>query len=130
MIQDNFSSQAATAFVLFDAECAACVNLARFAARRTTDTAFLSWQDFKNSSVAQRHLPTMILSRPANSLRVWTGSTLLEGADAWSFLLEKNQELASLSWLASQLGLQRIAARSLHGAGNIMRRFCWRCPRA
>lgn len=98
------------------------------AARRAAgELRFISWQEFLLTAEATARLPSPALARAADSLRVLTGETLLEGEGAWAFLLERYRDLAGLNWMASRLGLTQPVAKVLERSGGVLKRFCWSC---
>ncbi len=118
--------------VLFDADCPPCVALAGFAQRTASGKLrFRAWGEYRDSPEAHS-LPPEILASPASRLRVVPSGTsaLLEGESAWAFLLERHPALSGLDWLAARLGLAAAAPRALQSAGELLRRFCFKCPRA
>lgn len=115
--------------VLFDADCPLCRSLAELAGRRSAGAiAFRSWQDFQASSVASPEVTAEELAKPATSLKVLVGATLLEGEHAWGYLLETHPDLGGLSWMAERLGLAKATARVMARSGDLLRRLCGRCP--
>jgi hypothetical protein len=120
-----------SALVLFDEDCALCRQLAAQAGRRTAPgTAFRGWQSFTSSVESRERLPEASRGLPASELRVLCDDGgLLEGVDAWAYLVAQHPDLRGLDWLARRLGLVREAAAALRGAGALLRALCPRCPR-
>ena len=121
--------------VLFDGDCPPCRALADWAARAAVGAAgpltFAPWQEFASSPGAtaltqeQRRLP-------ADSLRVLTGTDLLEGEAAWAHLVAAHPSFKQFNWMARRLGLaspEAPAGRVLMKAGAIVRSLCRRCSR-
>lgn len=119
------------ALVLFDEDCALCRQLAAHAGRRAAPgTSFRGWQSFASSAEGRHRLPEASRSLPATELRVLCDEGgLLEGVDAWAYLVAQHPDLRGLDWLARRLGLVREAAAALRGAGSLLRSLCPRCPR-
>ena len=113
--------------ILFDETCKPCKTLAELAARRAgPGLSFVSWQIFRVTEAAQG-LPEVLLKKSADQLRVWTGSALIEGDEAWRFLLASHPDLAALNWLAVKLGLSQGTARAMQRSGGLLRRLCRKC---
>lgn len=113
--------------VLYDAACPLCRTLAAFVTRRSGLTT-VAWQDFRLSDRGRSTLPEGLRDAPADRLRVLTGDSLLEGEDAWSYLIANWQDLSHLDWLASRTGLRQPVVRSVARAGHLLKRLCLRCP--
>lgn len=121
-----------SAVVLFDAECPPCRTLAVWAQARAAGSSlvFQAWQDFASTPAAADVLTSEQRALPADTLRVLTGATLLEGPAAWEHLVEQHPTFQQLSWMARNLGLSHpegSTGRALMQAGRIVRRLCRRC---
>ena len=86
-----------------------------------------SWQDFVGAEDCP--LPDEVRDRAADKLRVLTrDGVLLEGLEAWEYLVGVERDLTGLAWLVAKLGLSpRGYAQALDGAGRVLRMFCRRC---
>ena len=101
--------------VLYDKDCGLCRSLAAFAEQRSEGR--LKFQ----ASQDEGH------GEPADRLRVQTATGLLEGDQAWAYLLETYRDLAALNWLAAKLGLTTRAARLMNSSGSFVKRLCRKC---
>jgi len=113
--------------ILYDAACPMCRTLAAFVTKRS-GLSTASWQDFRVSEPGRSRLPEALRDAPPDRLRVLTGESLLEGEDAWSYLISNWQDLSHLDWLASRTGLRQPVVRSVARAGHLLKRLCLRCP--
>ena len=113
--------------ILYDAACPVCRTLASLVTRRS-GLATEAWQDFQQSEVGRSRLTGALLEAPADRLRVLTESSLLEGEDAWSYLISNWRDLSALDWLAARAGLRQPVVSTVSKAGHFLRRLCRRCP--
>lgn len=116
--------------VLYDAACPLCRSLADFMQRKlvTTAVSFQAWQDFNKAP--DPACPAAELEREKQQpeqLRVWTGTQLLAGTQAWLALVHAHPHLQGLNWLAAKLHLTPQLGQSLQWAGSSLRRFCRAC---
>lgn len=117
--------------ILFDKDCPLCKQLAELATRRAAPhLTFQSWQSYYDSPEAQAVLAATPAVDPApRELRAVHAGQLLEGAAAWSVLLEAHPDLQALNWLAQRLGLQSQTSRAMRATAALLRALCPRCPR-
>jgi len=104
--------------VYFDRDCTLCRELAQLMARRAGDgLAFKAWQDERPGE-------------PAAVLRVKAATGMLEGDEAWAFVVERHPDLAGLTWMARKLGLaapERAVGKAVGVGLGLLRKLCWRC---
>lgn len=115
--------------ILYDGDCPLCCTLAQFAARRPISSLVVSsWQDYVVSEEARKRHPDDILRSPASQLRALTmEGELLDGPEAWTYILAQHPDFKQLHWLAERLGLAKTVANSLERTGHFLRRMCARC---
>ncbi len=104
-----------------------CRTLAAFVTKRS-GLSSVAWQEFSQSDYGRSILPESLHAAPADRLRVLTAEALLEGEEAWSFLISNWQDLSHLDWLATRTGLRKPVVKSVARAGQILKRLCLRCP--
>lgn len=111
--------------VLFDDNCSLCRSLAIFLHQRTKGSISVSsWQEFSQKT----DICAEWQQKKADKLRVYIKSSLLEGEEAWQFILNNYEDIAPLRWLAQKLGLEKKTATLLNKGGNRIRKlFCRRC---
>ncbi|SCA62758.1 hypothetical protein SCG7086_AD_00210 [Chlamydiales bacterium SCGC AG-110-P3] len=115
--------------VLYDAECPLCTRLAQYAQHHTgSGIAYSTWQEFRTSAEAVDSF-NITANTSANELCIVAGDTMLQGSEAWLLLLKLHPSLHSFAWIASKLGLQGQAARSLNRVGHLLKKLCSTCPR-
>lgn len=101
--------------------------LAELVKRRTQQFTTVAWQDFVLSPPGQSSLTPDMLKLPANELRVLSSGILLEGRDAWKFLIHEYHDLKSFRWIAEKLGFEEQAPTIMQKSGKIIRRICHSC---
>jgi len=110
--------------VFYDQDCHLCRSLAQFMGKKVgEEIAFVSWQLFRELQACPPEFQTL----EADSLRVWDGSKLLSGDDAWQFLLETHPQLSTLNWLSQKLGIGKEVSSALNWTGKTARKLCFKC---
>ena len=114
--------------VLYDEDCSFCLMLAGLVARRTRVFRMESWQKFVRTAEAKSLISPAELLFLADKIRlIDTNSQLIEGVDAWAYLLEHYEDLEPLNWLAERLGLKEALSRGMDRGGRTIRKLCFTC---
>ncbi|NRA44595.1 MAG: DUF393 domain-containing protein [Oligoflexales bacterium] len=112
--------------VFYDQDCPLCRSLAHFMGKKVAGKiSFISWQLYQK----MQDCPSEHKCLKADTLRVWNGHRLLEGTDAWHFLLEAHPQLAGLNWLSQKMGITENVSTAISWTGKTARRICFKCRR-
>ena len=104
------------AIVRYDAGCSMCVMLAKFAQKRLEGANFMIFEPAGGASAVTNL-----------SVEIPSENRVVMGEEAWLWLLEMHPVLEELNWIARKIGVTRQVGHGLMRAGDLMRRFCFRC---
>jgi predicted DCC family thiol-disulfide oxidoreductase YuxK len=115
------SSRPQPPLLLYDGDCNLCRSLAQWIHRHSHQY----WQTESWQAYAARHS----LDSSPHLLRIAVGNELLEGEQAWLYLLEQDPKLRQFHWAAARLGLARPTAKLAQRTGRWLKRLCRSCPK-
>jgi predicted DCC family thiol-disulfide oxidoreductase YuxK len=103
------------AIIFYDENCYFCKTIAYFISNLTPHGLYLlqpAEKDFKESLHIQVLKPQ---------------ETLLNGENAWQWLLENHPALKQLNWLAERLRLVKPVAKTINRSTTFIRKYCKTC---